>query len=94
MREELAKSDPGREIWQCFAVLTNTRAVGVKRNARTYDYVVAVRAVSSSDGMTADWVRVPYDSLATISTRLMELEHVGRVVYDISAKPPGTIEWE
>lgn len=94
VREELAKSDPGREIWQCFAVLTNTRAVGVKRDARTYDYVVAVRAVSSSDGMTADWVRVPYDSLATISTRLMELEHVGRVVYDISAKPPGTIEWE
>ncbi len=95
VREELAKSDPEGQIWQCFAVLTNTRAVGVRGDARTYDYVVAVRAVSSSDGMTADWVQVPYETLATISNRLMnEVEHVGRVVYDISSKPPGTIEWE
>lgn len=94
VREELAKCDAADEIWQCFAVLTNTRAVGV-RDGRTYDYVVAVRAVSSSDGMTADWVRVPHETLAVISNRLLaEVEHVGRVVYDISPKPPGTIEWE
>lgn len=94
VREELAKTDPEREIWQCFAVLTNTRAVGVRSEGRSYDYVVAVRAVSSVDGMSADWVRVPYPTLDRISQRLLALEHVGRVVYDISAKPPGTIEWE
>lgn len=93
--EEIRKAGLYRKIWQAFAVLTNTRTVGIKDEQRTYDYVVALRAVGSEDGMTAEWSRIPHEVLANISTRIMdEVKGVNRVTYDISAKPPGTIEWE
>lgn len=95
MREELAAAGLMRDVWQAFVVLTETRSVGVDDSGRTYGYVAAVRAVSAVDGMTARWVRLPYDVLDRISSRIMaEVPAVGRVVYDISSKPPATIEWE
>ena len=93
--EELRQAGWYDKIWQAAVVLTNVRAVGVQRGGRTYDYVVGLRFVDSRDGMTADWVRVPYELLESISNRLLgEVDGVGRVVYDISRKPPATIEWE
>ncbi len=93
--EEMKRSDWYYKIWQSFAVLLPVRSVGVMGDERTYDYTIALRCVESQDGMTADWVRLPPDLLARISTRIInEVRGVNRVVYDISSKPPATIEWE
>ena len=95
VRQELAALPQHREIWQSFAVLLPVRSVGVMGDNRTYENVCAVRAVSSVDGMTADWYPVPYDCLGRISNRIInEVRGINRVVYDISSKPPATIEWE
>lgn len=94
-REEMEKSDLNHEIGQYFAVLTNARSVGVMGDFRTYDYTIALRAVSTNDFMTAEWTRIPYDILDTVSRRIVnEVKGVNRVVYDITSKPPATIEWE
>ena len=93
--DEIKANDLYRQLWQSFAVLTDTHTVGVIGDYRTYGFVVAVRAVSSEDAMTADWTRLPYDVLARISNRIAnEVPGVNRVVYDVTSKPPGTIEWE
>lgn len=95
LREEIAKAGLQREIWQYFTALTNMRSVGVMGDQRTYDYAVAIRAVTSIDGMTADWARIPFDVLSVISNRIVnEVKHVNRVLLDITSKPPGTIEFE
>lgn len=94
-REEIAQCGLDRSINQYFAVLTDMRSVGVMGDERTYDYTLALRGVTTSDFMTADWARIPYDVLEKVSNRIVnEVSHINRIVYDITSKPPGTIEWE
>ncbi len=95
LRDEIARAGLEREVWQYFTVLTNVQSVGVMGDERTYSAAVAIRAVTSIDGMTADWARLPYDLLDRVSRRIVnEVRGINRVVYDISSKPPSTIEWE
>lgn len=95
LRDEIKKAGLDRDIWQYFTVLPDLRSVGVMGDARTYDYAIGIRAVTSIDGMTSDWARIPWDVLEKISVRLVnEVDHINRVLYDITSKPPATIEWE
>ncbi|QSX05407.1 glutamine-hydrolyzing GMP synthase [Sedimentibacter sp. zth1] len=94
-RDEIKKAGLQNSIWQYFACLPNVRSVGVMGDYRTYSHTIALRAVNSSDGMTSDWARIPYDVLEKVSNRIVnEVDNVNRIVYDITSKPPSTIEWE
>ena len=94
-REEIKNAGLERDINQYFAVITDIRSVGVMGDGRTYDYTIALRGVTTTDFMTADWARIPYDVLDRVSVRIVnEVKHVNRICYDITSKPPATIEWE
>ena len=93
--DEIKNNNLYNQVWQNFPVLTDTRTVGVTGDHRTYGYVIAIRAVTNEEAMTADWARIPYEVLARMSNRIAnEVLGVNRVVFDITSKPPGTIEWE
>lgn len=95
LREEIKNAGLQEDIWQYFTVLPGIRSVGVMGDGRTYDYAIAIRAVTSIDGMTADFARIPWDVLQKISVRIVnEVDHVNRVLYDVTSKPPATIEYE
>jgi GMP synthase (glutamine-hydrolysing) len=95
LQDEIRKAGLYQELWQSFCVLPDIRTVGVQGDVRTYGNVIVIRAVTSDDAMTADWARLPYDLLEQIAARMIgEIRPVGRVVLDITSKPPGTIEWE
>ncbi|MBZ5811828.1 glutamine-hydrolyzing GMP synthase [Streptococcus thermophilus] len=95
LREEIAKAGLDRDVWQYFTVNTGVRSVGVMGDGRTYDYTIAIRAITSIDGMTADFAKLPWEVLQKIYVRIVnEVEHVNRIVYDITSKPPATVEWE
>jgi GMP synthase (glutamine-hydrolysing) len=95
VREEIAWAGLEREIWQAFAVLPDIKSVGVMGDERTYGHPIIIRAVTSDDAMTADWARLPYELLEKMSQRIInEVTGINRVAYDITSKPPGTIEWE
>ncbi len=95
LREEIAAAGLERDVWQYFTVNTDVRSVGVMGDGRTYDYTIAIRAITSIDGMTADFARLPWEILQKISVRIVnEVDHVNRIVYDITSKPPATVEWQ
>lgn len=95
LREEIAKAGLDRDVWQYFTVNTGVRSVGVMGDGRTYDYTIAIRAITSIDGMTAEFAKLPWEILQKISVRIVnEVNHVNRIVYDITSKPPATVEWE
>ena len=94
-RDEVAKAKLDTMMNQYFAVLTNMKSVGVMGDGRTYDWAIALRSVTTEDFMTADWARIPYDVLDKVSSRIVnEVKGINRVVYDVTSKPPATIEWE
>jgi len=95
IQEEIQKRPIYKNLWQIFGILLPVKTTGVMGDGRTYEHVAVIRAVTSQDGMTADWAKLPYPLLATLSNRIInEVKGVNRVVYDISTKPPATIEWE